>query len=75
MSECLHSRDIFAVGTSRENRFSKPPLRTDKEMKKETGGNHDQEFDENGRVIMTKWFDNKPVLCASNFVLQENRSV
>lgn len=37
-------------------------------MKKEPRGNFDTVFDENGKVIMTKWFDNKPVLCASNFV-------
>jgi len=48
--------------------FTNPPLKTDKEMSKKTWGNHDEVRSRDGKVVLVKWFDNRSVVLASNFV-------
>ncbi|KAG5883424.1 hypothetical protein JTB14_005635 [Gonioctena quinquepunctata] len=62
----LYLKYIYAVGTIRVNRFAYPRLPSDKEMKKNGRGSSAISISKDG--IVTKWFDNKPVLVASNFV-------
>lgn len=62
----LTSQNIFAVGTVRTNRFVNPPLLSDKEMKKKERGCCDTAVSTGG-VVITKWYDNKPVV-ASDFI-------
>ncbi|KAJ8910560.1 hypothetical protein NQ315_008945 [Exocentrus adspersus] len=63
----LQSKDIFAVGTIRINRFLHPVLPTDKNLKSLGRGSSEVSVSKDG-IVITKWFDNKPVLVASNFV-------
>lgn len=65
--EELKSLKIFAAGTVRINRFLKPPLISDKEIKKKQRGFCDETISEDG-IIIVKWLDNKPVCLASNYV-------
>lgn len=70
--EWLHKRNIFAVGTARVDRFMKPPLTKDKEMHVQARGTYEEVISNEGKVVLTKWFDNKGVLVASNFVSAGN---
>lgn len=63
----LKNKCIMAVGTIRVNRFCKPKLLSDKELKHKGRGSFDIAVSDDG-IIITKWYDNKPVLIASNFV-------
>lgn len=64
----LKNREIYAVGTIRINRFGKPPLLLDKDMKKKPRGFCQEVLSDNGNIIITKWYDNKPVTLGSNYV-------
>jgi hypothetical protein len=66
--EILKAKNINAAGTIRTNRFSKPPLLTDFEMKKKTRGHSDQVVSRDGEIVVVKWLDNRLVHVASNFV-------
>lgn len=66
--ELLHNRGICAAGTVRVNRFGNPPLPDAKSMAKRGRGSSAQCWSDNGQVIFTRWFDNKVVNMASNFV-------
>ncbi|XP_056116469.1 piggyBac transposable element-derived protein 3-like [Rhinichthys klamathensis goyatoka] len=66
--EVLAEKKIHAAGTARLCRFANPPLKTDKEMSKKTRGNHDEVRSRDGKVVLVKWFDNRSVVLASNFV-------
>ncbi|XP_042558961.1 piggyBac transposable element-derived protein 3-like [Clupea harengus] len=66
--EVLAEKKIHAAGTARVCRFAKPPLKTDKEMKKKGRGSHDEVRSRDGKVVLVKWFDNRSVVLASNFV-------
>lgn len=66
--EILKERGINAGGTIRINRFSKPPLLSDKEMAKKGRGYSDSVVSENDQVVVVKWQDNKCVHMGSNFV-------
>jgi hypothetical protein len=65
--EVLAEKKIHAAGTARVVRFAKPPLKSDKEMSKKERGNHDV-VSRDGKVVLVKWFDNRSVVLASNFV-------
>lgn len=64
----LKELNINAAGTVRINRFSKPPLLSDKECKKNGRGfsQECQSLDED--IAIVKWYDNKGVVLASNFL-------
>jgi len=64
----LKNRQIYAVGTIRINRFGNPPLLSDKDMKKKPRGFSQEVLSDNGNLIITKWYDNKPVTLGSNYV-------
>ncbi|KAK3556056.1 hypothetical protein QTP70_001843 [Hemibagrus guttatus] len=66
--ELLAAKKIYAAGTARVSRFAKPPLMSDKEMSKRGRGNHYQVRSRDGKVVLTKWFDNRTVVISSNFV-------
>uniref|UniRef100_A0A3B4CEN1 PiggyBac transposable element-derived protein domain-containing protein n=1 Tax=Pygocentrus nattereri TaxID=42514 RepID=A0A3B4CEN1_PYGNA len=59
---------IHAAGTARVSRFARPPLQSDKEMAKKPRGSCDEVVSRDGKVALVKWYDNRPVLMASNFV-------
>lgn len=65
--QCLTQKSILAVGTITVNHFFRPKLLSDKDLKKQGRGSFDVTVSDDG-VMITKWFDNKPVLLASNFV-------
>ena len=64
----LRKRGILCAGTVRENQLSKPPLATNKAMKKKGQGTTMEVISKDGTVVITKWYDNKYILLASNFV-------
>ncbi|KAL7867876.1 hypothetical protein SRHO_G00092600 [Serrasalmus rhombeus] len=66
--ELLAERKIHAAGTARVSRFARPPLQSDKEMAKKPRGSCDEVISRDGKVALVKWYDNRPVLMASNFV-------
>ncbi|KAL7396481.1 hypothetical protein ABVT39_006460 [Epinephelus coioides] len=66
--ELLAERKIHAAGTARVSRFARPPLQSDKEMAKKPRGSCDEVVSCDGKVALVKWYDNRPVLMASNFV-------
>ncbi len=66
--EILAEKKIHAAGTARLSRFANPPLKADKEMLKKERGNHDEVQSRDGKVVLVKWFDNRSVVLASNFV-------
>lgn len=73
--EILSMKKINAAGTVRANRFANPPLPDAKTMALRGRGSAAECYSENGKVIFTRWFDNKVVNLASNFVgigLQDN---
>ncbi|KAJ8966278.1 hypothetical protein NQ314_003646 [Rhamnusium bicolor] len=63
----LASKSIFAVGTIRTNRFGCPKLPSDKNLKKK-GRGASAECISKDAIVITKWYDNKPVIMGSNFV-------
>lgn len=64
----LKNKETYAVGTIRINRFGKPPLISDKDMKKKERGFCQEVLSDNGNLIITKWYDNKSVTLGSNYV-------
>ncbi|XP_039300093.1 piggyBac transposable element-derived protein 3-like, partial [Nilaparvata lugens] len=63
----LIKKEIYAVGTIRVDRFCKPPLKTDSEMKKLPRGSVDEVVSKD-EIILTKWSDNSCVTLGSNFI-------
>lgn len=63
----LKHKNIFATCTARIDRFSHPPFSSDNDMKKQGRGVMEQVISPDG-VVLTKWFDNKAVVVASNFM-------
>lgn len=66
--EVLASKKICAAGTVRTNRFANPPLSKDAEVKKKERGYAEEVCSNDGKIVMVKWNDNRPVVLASNFV-------
>lgn len=66
--QVLKSRNILAAGTIRVNRFSNPPLTSDKDMIKKGRGTYEQVTSKDNDVVLVKWTDNRSVVMASNFV-------
>lgn len=66
--EILAQKKIYAAGTVRLDRFSKPPFSSDVEMKKKGRGCFEELVSSNGSVVCVKWCDNKCVALASNYV-------
>lgn len=66
--EVPSQKQIFAVGTIRENRFAKPPLLADKIISKIGQGTSDEIPNKENTITLVKWYDNKCVNLASNFI-------
>lgn len=66
--EILLNRGILAAGTVRANRFGNPPLPDPKVMAKRGRGSVAQCYSDNDKVILTRWYDNKVVNLASNYI-------
>lgn len=66
--QILKQNKIAAASTVRINRFFKPSLICDKDLKKKERGYSDEIISADGDVIFTKWLDDRPVVLASNFV-------
>ena len=66
--ELLAERKIHAAWTARVCSFSRPPLQPDKDMPKKERRNYDEAISRDGKVALVKWYDNRPVVMASNFV-------
>lgn len=70
--EQLYINKIYAIGTIRANRFNKPPLLSDKVMGKMGRGTtyeiRSSKTDNGCSIALVKWFDNKPVNMASNYL-------
>ncbi|OWR41364.1 putative transcription factor COE1 [Danaus plexippus plexippus] len=68
MLQILKHKGIMATCTARVNRFTRPPLLSDKDIKKKPRGFAEEICSTDGDVTMVKWLDNKPANLASNFV-------
>ncbi|XP_037048670.1 piggyBac transposable element-derived protein 2-like, partial [Bradysia coprophila] len=66
--EVLAQKKIYAAGTIRLDRFAKPPFSSDSDMKKKIRGCSEEVVSSDRRVTCVKWFDNKCVALASNYV-------
>lgn len=66
--EVLNQKQIYAVGTIQENRFAKPPLLADKIISKIGQGTSDEITNKKKTLTLVKWYDNKSVNLASNFI-------
>lgn len=66
--EVLAEKNIHAAGTASACRFAKPPFMSDKDMSRKERGNYEEVVSRDGRVVLVKWFDNRSVHMASNFV-------
>lgn len=66
--EVLLDRNILGAGTIRVNRFKDPPMLPAKEFESKGRGFAQDVISRDKKVIVTKWYDNKTVHLASNFV-------
>lgn len=65
--EVLAQKKIYAAGTIRLDRFAKP-FSTDGDMKKKVRGHSEEVVSSDRSVVCVKWFDNKCVALASNYI-------
>lgn len=61
-------RQINVACTIRTNRFKSPPFLSDKEIKKEGRGFSEELVNAEGDIVVVKWFENRAVSLASNFI-------
>jgi hypothetical protein len=66
--EALKAKGIHAAGTVRVNRFGNPELKSDSALSKAGRGSCDEIVSKCGNIALVKWYDNKAVVLASNFV-------
>jgi len=66
--EALTQKQIYTIGTIRENRFAKPPLLSDKIMASKGQGTTDEITNIENTITLVKWYDNKSVNMCSNFI-------
>lgn len=64
----LLEKGIFMAGTIRANRLEKCPLKPENQMKKIGRGSCDSFVAEDKTIVVVRWYDNKAVNMASNFV-------
>lgn len=65
----VHLKNIGfrATGTVRDNRTDKCPMKSAKELAKESRGSFDYRYDTMSEVLMVRWNDNKCVIVATNY--------
>lgn len=66
--QILAQKKIHAAGTVRLDRFSNPPFSKDPAMKKNGRGCSEEVVSHDGSVACVKWYDNKCVALASNYI-------
>lgn len=66
--QALKLKKIFAAGTAQVGRFSNPPFMPLAEMQAKGRGTMQEVVSSDKDVVMTRWFDNKPVNMVSNFI-------
>lgn len=71
MSYLRNELGIFSLGTIRSNRLRGCELLNDKQLRKNGRGSYDYKVDNENRVFILKWYDNKPVLLSSTYVSDE----
>lgn len=64
----LSKKGILAAGTVRPNRLGKCNFKSDNELKKLGRGTSECRVTKDGDIVAVRWFDNKAVNLASNFV-------
>lgn len=64
----LLQRGIFTAGTIRNNRLKKCPLKLERELQKTGRGSCDSFVTSDNKIIAVRWYDNKVVNMASNFI-------
>lgn len=62
---------IFSLGTLRANRLRGCPLKADKQLAKSGRGSYDQKVDDDKKIAIIKWYDNRAVVLASSYVASE----
>jgi hypothetical protein len=72
--EMLKIKGINAIGTVRANRFHRPPFADDKVYKQKGRGFSEEISSRNQTVAMVKWYDNRSVYLASNFIGKGNQT-
>ena len=63
----MQSLGIPTTATSRANRLAGCPLKSDKELKKDSRGSSSYKTDANSGILMLGWYDNKSVQLVSTF--------
>ncbi|XP_044751630.1 piggyBac transposable element-derived protein 3-like [Coccinella septempunctata] len=66
--QCLRQKQIWASGTARLDRFKAPLFSSDKVLQAKGRGTSEELISGDGEVILTRWYDNKAVNMASNFM-------
>jgi hypothetical protein len=64
----LLEKGVFVAGTIRTNRLEKCPLKLENQLKKSGRGSNDSFVTDDEKVVVVRWYDNKCVNMASNFV-------
>lgn len=64
----LRKEGFWAVGTLRQDRMRGCKLKSEKELKKLGRGSYDGAIDTDLGIVIVRWFDNKAVQLASNYV-------
>ncbi|KAG0415924.1 hypothetical protein HPB47_006897 [Ixodes persulcatus] len=71
----LLEKRIYAAGTIQKRRTEKCPLKTEKQLKKEGRGSSDYLVSSDGKIVITRWMDNRAVNLASNCVGVDDEDV
>ena len=64
----LKKYGMLATGTIRSDRIGNSDVDSDKVLKKKGRGSHSARYDSEHGICVVKWFDNKKVLVASNYL-------
>lgn len=64
----LAERKLHTSGKARVSSFARPPLQLDTEMAKKPQGSCEEVVISDCKMALVKWYDNRPVAMASNFV-------
>lgn len=71
----LLEKRIYAACTIRQSRTEKWPLKTEKQLKNKGRGSSDYLVSSDGKIVITRWMDNRAVNLASNCVGVDDEDV
>lgn len=66
--QTLKRMSINTAGTARVNRFAKPPFMSEKDLMRRGRGAMQELTSSDNDIVLVRWFDNRPVTMASNFI-------